>query len=488
MRSAGILLHISSLPNQYGIGTLGNEAYVFIDFLKKSNQKYWQVLPINPTSYGDSPYQSFCSFAGNPYFIDLDILESEGLLLKEEYGHLSKCCSEIDYESLFMTRFIVLEQAYERFKNLDKKEEFEIFKINNQYWLLDYALFMSIKENFNNISWLEWPKEFQDRHSEVVTEFYNNNIERVEFWIFVQYVFYKQWDELKTYANNNSIEIIGDMPIYTALDSADCWARPYYWQLDENYQPIAVAGVPPDLFSQTGQLWGNPLYDYKKMKKDSFSWWIERIKQSKKLFDFIRIDHFRGFESYYSIPYRALTAEKGIWIKGPGYSLFSEIHKRLGDVKIIAEDLGLITPEVRNLLAKCKYPGMKILQFGFDPFLDSLHAPHHHNYNSIVYPGTHDNPPIKAWYSSLKPEEREYVNEYLQIKQEEVCEIIIKECLKSVCKIAIIPMQDYLEQDSRSRMNTPSTLGGNWVYRINHMDLSDELAYKIRLWTNLYRR
>lgn len=489
MRSAGILLHISSLPNEYGIGTLGKESFDFIDFLVKAKQKYWQVLPINPTSYGDSPYQSFCSFAGNPYFINYELLLDESFLEKEDYYQYKYNKKTIDYSFLFTTRFGILRKGYEQFKKNKDKEQYELFKLENKYWLLDYALFMALKAEFGWVSWLNWPKKFKNRNSDEVKKFHNENLDKVEFWKFIQYSFYKQWSKLKHYANDNGVLIIGDMPIYTSLDSSDCWARPDYWQLDKEFYPTEVAGVPPDLFSPTGQLWGNPVYNYSKMAKDSFSWWVERIKQCQEIFDVIRIDHFRGFESFYSIPYGSKTAENGTWIKGPGYELFSKIHKQLGEVEIIAEDLGLITNEVKELLERCNYPGMKILQFGFDNKVDSLHAPHHHNYNSVVYPGTHDNPPIKGWYKSLTSEERDYVNDYLQLKfPENICEAMIKECLKSVCKIAIIPVQDYLEEDMNSRMNTPSTINNNWVYRVRWDDLNDNLAKKIKTWTSLYRR
>lgn len=489
MRYAGILLHIASLPNEYGIGTLGKESYQFVDFLKSANQKFWQVLPIGPTSYGDSPYQSFSVFAGNPYFIDFDLLKDEGLLQEEDYFHLKTNSSRIDYHYLFSTRFNVLYKAYEKFLEYGDSLSFNQFKEDNKDWLDDYALYMTIKETFNYQSWQDWPIEFKIRNSLEVFQFEKNNKKRIDYWRFIQFLFFKQWHNLKNYANSNQIEIIGDMPIYTSLDSADCWANPHLWQLDENFVPEAVAGVPPDLFSKTGQLWGNPLYDFHQMEKDNYSWWKQRIKHSLTLFDVIRIDHFRGFESYYSIPYPNQTAQNGVWVKGPGIKLFSEIKKELGDVRIIAEDLGYITDDVKTLLKQTTFPGMKVLQFGFDCYGDSEHAPHNLEKNYVIYPGTHDNPPIKAWYESLNPADKKYVNMYLCINDNDnICEVMIKECLKSVCKWAIIPIQDYLELGIESRINTPSTSSGNWQFRLKKEDLSVTLANKIKQWTNLYRR
>ena len=490
MRGSGVLLHISSLPNPYGIGTLGKEAYEFIDFLKESGQKYWQVLPIGPTSYGDSPYQTFSAFAGNPYFVDFDKLELEGLLKKEEYQNLKSFDDyKVDYAYQYQNRFKILKLAYERFSIEANPKEFVDFQKANSFWLEDYSLFMAIKDSMPEGGWNTWTEKYKIRDTQALTDFakYNQNV--VEFWKFVQFKFFQQWDDLKKYANEHGIMIIGDMPIYVAYDSSDVWSMPKYWQLDSKLNPAAVAGVPPDNFALTGQLWGNPLYNYDLMEKDGYWWWIKRIEESLKLFDIVRIDHFRGFEAYYSIPFTDKTAEFGTWIKGPGYKLFAKVKEVLGDVNIIAEDLGFLTLEVYDLLAQCEFPGMKILQFGFNIHGDSEYAPHNYTKNSVVYPGTHDNSTLKGWLRSLKEDEYNYVKEYLQINHDdEAIEKAIKECLKSVCDTAIIPMQDYLELGDEARFNIPSTLGGNWVWRMRKDDLTVSLAEKIKKWAKIYRR
>lgn len=489
MRGSGILLHISSLPNRYGIGSLGKEAYNFIDFLKKSGQKFWQVLPIGPTSYGDSPYQTFSAFAGNPYFIDLDILCSEKLLKKQEYVHLRCNMNQVDYAFQYHHRFQVLKIAFKRFLNQTSDEDYFRFLEANKKWLEDYALFMAIKYQQLEGNWASWEEPYKVREPNAIMSFKNKNKNEICFWKFLQYKFFEQWKALKQYANENNISIIGDMPIYVAYDSSDVWANPTYWQLDADLNPVSVAGVPPDLFSATGQLWGNPLYKYDLMEQEGFAWWINRIEESLKLFDIVRIDHFRGFEAYYSIPFSHKTAEFGQWIKGPGYKLFSKIKEALGDVKIIAEDLGYLTPEVYDLLDKCNFPGMKILQFGFSPYANSEYIPHNYSKNTVCYPGTHDNSTLKGWIKSLNLDELSYLKAYLGIKKEnEIVEKAIKECLKSVSDITIIPLQDYLELDDSARFNIPSILGGNWIWRIKTRVLTEKLASKINSWAKLYCR
>lgn len=489
MRASGILLPITSLPSPYGIGTMGKEAYYFANFLKGANQKYWQVLPLGPTSYGDSPYQTFSTFAGNPYLIDLDLLIEENLLTKEDILHFkAQNCSTIDYEFQYNNRFDVLRVAFANFL-FDEDLSFNKFCRNEQQWLDDYALFMSIKRMHKDISWWLWPKEYKTKEIEAIKNFTLNHMEEITFWKFVQYLFFKQWYALKKYVNDLGIEIIGDIPIYVAQDSSDCWSNPDEWQLDERLLPIDVAGCPPDAFAITGQLWGNPLYNYEKMAGNNFQWWIKRIESSFKIYDIVRIDHFRGFEAYYAIPYSNPTAEFGTWVKGPGLKLFSEIKKQLGDVKIIAEDLGFLTPEVYQLLKDTGYPGMKILQFGFDPWNDSEYLPHNYQYNSVVYPGTHDNMPILGWYQQLNQDEKRFCLDYLDLEDEKcIVEKMIKTCLASVCKMAIIPIQDYLELGNEARINIPSTLGDNWVWRLEKDDLTPELQLKIAKWTKTYRR
>ena len=412
MRSSGILLHISSLNNEYGIGTLGKEAYEFVNFLRDSKQKYWQVLPIGPTSYGDSPYQSFSAFAGNHYFIDLEQLKNEGLLDEQECEECKVDRPYVNYGELYNTKTKVLRLAFSRFDCNDV--QFKEF-ISNNKWVLDYALFMSIKNSQPEGSWSGWADEYRRRDPQAIKDFKRKNKDDINFWIFTQYYFFKQWFYLKNYANSLGIKIIGDAPIYVAYDSCDVWSNPQGWQLDENLNPTVVAGCPPDYFSATGQLWGNPIYDYEYQKANGYSWWIKRIKHSLEIYDVIRIDHFRGFEAYYSIPATHTTAEHGQWVEGPGMSLFKKINQKLGKVNIIAEDLGLITDGVRKLLAETKYRGMKVLQFGFDPYGDSTYAIHNVVNNCICYTGTHDNPTTKAWFNSLREDEKNYIRGYLDL-------------------------------------------------------------------------
>jgi 4-alpha-glucanotransferase len=488
MRASGILLHISSLPSPYGIGTFGKAAYEFVDFLVKGKQKYWQVLPLGPTSYGDSPYQTFSVDAGNPYFIDLDLLAEEGLLHLDEYQHLEpKDPLRVDYGYQFEQRFPVLELAFRRFL-LREDAAYQTFK-EEQGWLDNYALFMALKWRNPDKSWDQWEREYKKRDPEALARFQAEHFEKIEFWKFLQYQFFKQWRALKTYANQSGIQIIGDMPIYVAYDSCDVWVQPHYWQLDDEFCPRAVAGVPPDQFTADGQLWGNPLYNYWEMKKDGYHWWVDRIKAGLEIFDLLRIDHFRGFESYYSVPFGEKTARNGRWIKGPGWDLFARIKVAFGEGRIIAEDLGYLTPKVRNLLKRCHYPGMKILQFGFDSGPDNEYLPHNYSQNAVVYPGTHDNQTLKGWIQGMSAEVYRNFSEYFRINADEnTVRRAICECLKSVCDTCLIPLQDYLELGDEARFNTPSTLGGNWVWRMGKNDCSDELAARIKTWTELYDR
>ncbi|MDD4000922.1 MAG: 4-alpha-glucanotransferase [Bacilli bacterium] len=490
MRGSGILLHISSLPGPYGIGSLGKEAFQFVDFLKAAGQKYWQVLPLGPTSYGDSPYQTLSAFAGNPYFIDLEVLVEKGFLSKAEITDLpKKDTSYVDFNLQYRQRFLILKRAFSNFTKTNADHQaFHNFK-KEQDWLGDYSLYMAIKTKHHGDSWDLWPEPFKYRHNESLKEFCADHQEEIEFWNFLQFEFYQEWEALKTYAHEQGIVFIGDMPIYVAYDSADVWSRPEYWLLDEKLQPQVVAGVPPDQFTKDGQLWGNPLYNYPLMEKDNYSWWIKRISHGLKTFDYLRIDHFRGFESYYSIPFGEKTARKGKWVKGPGMKLFSLVKEAIKSPAIIAEDLGYLTLEVREMLAACGFPGMKILQFGFDAGGDSEYAPHNHSKNSIVYPGTHDNPTTKSWVKTLSLKDYQYLKDYLQLRRKsEVVKYMIRECFKSVCDTCIIQMQDYLELDDRARFNKPSTLGGNWIWRVNRKNLNSKLAKEISRLVNIYRR
>lgn len=490
-RGSGILLHISSLPSPYGIGTFGEEAYRFVDFLEKAGQSYWQILPLGQTSYGDSPYQSFSIDAGNPYFIDLDLLAEEGLLSKEDYISLDfgKNKEEVDYEKLYRHRYALLYQAYENFPQDDLA--YREFMTTENAWLNDYALFMALKEEHQGKSWNLWKDTFKYRNSSALQHYQDANWKKVDFWKFLQFQFMKQWMALKDYANERGISIIGDLPIYVAYDSVDVWKNPNYFQLDEKAELRSVAGCPPDAFSETGQLWGNPLYDWHKMESNGYEWWISRMKRASLLYDSIRIDHFRGFESYYSIPATAETAILGQWEKGPGMKLFSKIKEDLGELDIIAEDLGLLTPEVYKLLEETGFPGMKVLQFAFESREGGDYLPHNYKENSIAYLGTHDNTTTMAWLKQASKEEIAYIKEYFNFgdkKRESLAWKLICQCLASVSRIAMIPMQDYLLLGEEARMNHPSTLGKNWTWRMKEEGLSESLCPKIYQITKLYQR
>lgn len=398
-RSSGIIMHIASLPGKYGIGTFGKEAYKFGDFLKKAGQKYWQILPLGPTSFGDSPYQSFSAFAGNPYFIDFDILRQDGFLDESDYYSVNfgESSEDIDYGLIFKEKLRVLKIAYEKFKLRQDKDLIK-FQEAEAYWLDDYALYMSIKKHFDLKSWYEWDEDIRLREPEAINRYKILLEDEIGFWKFLQYEFYKQWNNLKAYINNLGIEIIGDMPIYVAEDSADVWGNPEAFLLNKNtLKPLKVAGCPPDIFAATGQLWGNPIYDWCYMGKTDYKWWVDRIRQSLNLYDVLRIDHFKGFESYWSIPYGDLTAENGEWVKGPGIKVFNAIKDELGEVNIIAEDLGTLTEETIKLRNDTGFPGMKILTFGFDSDSSNPFLPHNYEKNFIVYTGTHDNDTVRGW-------------------------------------------------------------------------------------------
>ncbi len=488
MRTSGILLHISSLPSEYGIGTTGKEAYKFVDFLKAAKQSCWQILPIGPTSYGDSPYQSFSTNAGNPYFIDLDILCEEGLLKKADYSKLKwgKNSKNVDYEIIYNNRFKVLRKAFNRFKKGDLTE-FNEFLQKNEKWISNYALFMSIKDANGGKSWLEWDEGLRKRDSHSLWEFKSEHEDDVMFWEFLQFKFFEQWNKLKEYANENGISIIGDIPIYVALDSADVWVYPDLFELDEDLMPTAVAGCPPDAFSPTGQLWGNPIYNWERHKEFGYNWWIDRIQAATTLYDIVRIDHFRGFEGYYSIPYGDKTAENGKWRKGPGMDLFNAVKEELGELPIIAEDLGFLTEDVHKMLKDSGFPGMKVLEFAFDPREESNYLPHTYTSNSVVYVGTHDNNTILGWIEELDKDTLDFCKKYLDTEGDILWKLI-KTAMASVSDTAIIQMQDYLELGSEGRMNTPSILGGNWQWRMGKRDATKKLAAKIADITRTYGR
>ena len=480
---------ISSLPSPYGIGTFGKAAYDFADFLHAAGQGYWQLLPLGPTSYGDSPYQSFSTFAGNPYFIDLDLLIKDKLLTRKE---VTSCAwgSEpryVDYGKIYESRFALLERAKARGWERDR-EAVAAFESENSRWLPDYALFMALKRHFGMKSWTEWPDEGARLHKTDALERYRAELRGdVELFTYIQFLFFRQWSALKSYINGLGIRIIGDIPIYVAMDSSDVWSEPEKFQLDERNVPVEVSGVPPDYFSADGQLWGNPLYDYEAMQKDGFEWWIRRIGGAAKLYDVIRIDHFRGFESYYSIPAGSTTAAGGHWEKGPDRDFIHAMQQTLGGGNIIAEDLGYLTPEVKAMLAESGYPGMKIMQFAFDSRESGNYLPHTYPRNSVVYTGTHDNVTTEGWRSNASAEDVAYACRYLRCTPETLTEGMICACLASVSDTAIIPLADWLHLGSEARINTPSTQGANWHWRLTQT-LPAALAGHIAELTTLYER
>lgn len=492
MRRNGMLLPIASLPSPYGIGGFSKEAYEFIDLLEETGQKLWQILPLGPTSYGDSPYQSFSTFAGNPYFIDLDTLAEKGWLTKEaceasDYGDNE---SYIDYGRIYNSRFVLLKQA---FLNSDilSDEKFTEFCKANQHWLPDYALYMALKNQNDGKSWIEWEEEIRLRKPEAV-EYYKKELEEeCNFYEFLQYEFHEEWTKVKEYAHKKGIQIVGDVPIYVAFDSADTWANPELFQLDEKNLPLGVAGCPPDAFSATGQLWGNPLYNWAYHKKTGYDWWLKRIAYCFDLYDIVRIDHFRGFDEYYSIPYGDETAVNGHWEKGPGMDLFNTVKEKLGELDIIAEDLGFLTESVFQLLKDSGYPGMKVLQFAFDPSEDSDYLTYKYQRNCVVYTGTHDNDTTAGWFEKLSDGDKEvalrYMNSFYTPKEEQHWDLIAL-AMRSTADTCIIPVQDFLGLGSEARINMPSTLGDNWKWRMTKGAFSEELKEKIRRMTKLYGR
>jgi len=490
-RSAGILLPISSLPSKYGIGCFDKAAYAFVDFLKDAGQSYWQILPLGPTSYGDSPYQSFSTFAGNPYFISLDALCEEHLLTQKECEAAALPDTDsIDYSGLYETRYELLRKAYNRMENDNAVLEFTA----SQPWVEDYALFMALKDYFGGVSWDNWTEDIRLRKEDALKQWKERLAEEIGFYQFLQYQFFRQWNKLKAYANANGIRIIGDIPIYVAFDSADAWANPELFQLDEIGLPKAVAGCPPDGFAADGQLWGNPLYDWEYHKKTSFKWWIERLRQCFAMYDVVRIDHFRGFDEYYAIPYGDKTAKNGHWEKGPGMELFRAMESALGKREVIAEDLGFMTDSVRQLVKDSGFPNMKVLEFAFDSRDTGSrndYLPHNYDENCVAYTGTHDNQTIAAWFQTITDEERSMAREYLcdaYTPEENLHRVFISLIMRSRAKLCIIPMQDWLGLDDRSRINVPSTVGTNWKWRLLQHELTKPLQEEISKATQLYGR
>ncbi|MCH5248785.1 MAG: 4-alpha-glucanotransferase [Lachnospiraceae bacterium] len=493
MRRSGVLLPVSSIPSKYGIGTFSKQAYEFVDLLEKAGQTYWQILPLGPTGYGDSPYQSFSTFAGNPYYIDLETLIDEGYLTKEDCDSydFGDDAEYIDYEKIYLSRFKVLRTAFENSKSsrLENNEAYQDFVKENSYWLEDYALFMAVKNSFDGISFIEWDEDIRLRKKEAVDQYSQRYKDEIDFYKFQQFLFAKQWFALKEYANKKKIQIIGDIPIYVAFDSSDTWANPELFQLDDNLQPIGVAGCPPDGFSATGQLWGNPLYRWNYHKETGYEWWMKRMAYCYKLYDVVRIDHFRGFDEYYFIPYGDLTAESGHWEKGPGYDFFKTMKAELGKKAVIAEDLGFLTDSVLRLVKKTGYPGMKIMQFAFDSREAGDYLPHNYTRNCVVYTGTHDNDTILGWLQALNRRDKAFAKKYLNTnKSKGLHWEFIRAAMASIADTCIIPMQDYLGLGAEARINIPSTLGLNWKWRMLPGAFDEKLALRIRKMTKLYFR
>lgn len=485
-RSSGVLLPVFSLPSKYGIGCFDKSAYDFVDFLHSCGQKYWQILPLGVTGFGNSPYQSFSSFAGNPYFISLDDLIECGLIDKDicnntDFGD----GNYVDYDKLYHNRLNILNYAYKKWKPTDN---YYNFCSSNNFWLDDYALFAALKDEFNGKPWYEWDKDIKTCECYAVEKYKQRLSDVIDFHKFVQYMFFKQWNNLKRYANDKGISIIGDIPIYASYDSCDCWINPKLFKLNKNLEPAFVAGCPPDGFSPLGQLWGNPVYNWQYHKDTNYLWWSMRVAFCMKMYDVVRIDHFRGFDEYYSIPYPATDAKGGKWQKGPGYQLF-DTFKKLGiRDDFIAEDLGFVTDGVKSLIKKCGYPGMKIIQFAFDTRDDSSndHLPYNYTKNSVVYTGTHDNYTLKGWLKSIDDKTKNYVEQY--VSSDDLVTGLIKCAMSSVCDICIIPMQDYLELDDTARINVPSTSGNNWMWRLSSMEECCKVGQKIKNITKLYGR
>lgn len=495
MRESGILLPISSLPSRYGIGCFSGSAYQFVDQLKAAGQSYWQILPLGPTSFGDSPYQSFSTFAGNPYFISLEALIEEGVLTQEECdaADFGSDPASVDYGKLYRVRFLLLRKAYER-SDISKNPNFREFLEKNRYWVRDYAIFMAVKDLFEGKSWDQWPEDIRKRWGYSLDYYQRVLYFEIEFYEYLQFKFQEQWTKLKAYANENGVKIIGDIPIYVAYDSADAWAHTELFQLDEENLPVAVAGCPPDGFSADGQLWGNPLYRWEYHEQTGFEWWLQRLSYCCQLYDVVRIDHFRGFDAYFSIPFGETTARNGHWEQGPGISLFRRVKECLGEKAIIAEDLGYVTDSVRRLVCDSGYPGMKVLEFAFDS-RDTGSAndylPHNYTENSVVYTGTHDNETLTGWFRDILPGERRMVRKYLHnftASDDEIYWDLVCTAMASVSKLCIIPVQDYLGYDNSARINQPSTLGTNWKWRLREGELTGELIERIREITALYGR
>ena len=489
MRESGILMHITSLSGSYGVGTMGKEAFRFVDFLKAAGQSYWQILPLTPTSYGDSPYQSNSAYAGNPYLIDLDLLVEQGLLKQEELADIPWCSREdkVDFGAQYQHRFTVLRKAYSRFRGHDK---LEVFSLENSNWLSDYALYMALKGKFNGAPWYQWEDSLKFREPNALWQVRHELREDLRFYSFVQYLFYQQWDALRAYATEMSVKIIGDVPIYVPYDSVDVWTNTELFQLDESLNPTDVAGVPPDAFTEDGQLWGNPLYRWDLMAERDYIWWKNRMAAASKLYDVIRLDHFRGFEAYWAVPYGDATAKNGRWITGPGLDFIRALQEYLPQLRLIAEDLGFLTQEVLDLRDDAGLPGMKVLEFAFDSREPSEYLPYNYPANSVCYVGTHDNMTMRQWFDTASADAVAYAAEYMTLTEAEgYVWGVIRTAMSSASNLCVVQMQDYLDLGGEARMNFPGTqTSANWTWRAENGVFRQELAEKIRRMTALYGR
>ena len=490
-RSCGILLPVFALPSPYGIGTLGQAAYDFVDFLRQAGQSWWQMLPLGPTGYGDSPYQSFSSYAGNPYFIDLDLLRRDGLLTAQEICSLAwgSDPARVDYAALYENRFVLLQKAAERGWARDRAEV-QLFARQNAQWLPDYALYMAVKRHFDEKPWTQWPDEaIRLRKPEAMAQYRQMLAGDIRMFTYSQFLFFRQWNALRAYAHEQGVGIIGDLPIYVSMDSADVWAEPAFFQLDSDGYPTETAGVPPDCFSRDGQLWGNPLYRWEAMKADGYGWWIRRVDGAAKLYDMLRIDHFRGFESYWAVPYGDTTAKNGHWVKGPGMDLVQVLLNWFPQMQFIAEDLGFLTPEVRKLLADSGLPGMKVLEFAFDSREPSNYLPHLYTPHCVCYTGTHDNAPLPAWKEEADPDDLALAVQYLGLNEEEGFHWgVLRGGMSSVAELFVAQMQDYLGLGAESRINTPGEPVGNWQWRLLPGQLTAALSRRMVHMARLYGR
>ncbi|MBO4107065.1 4-alpha-glucanotransferase [Streptococcus suis] len=492
-RQSGVLMHISSLPGGYGIGSLGQAAYDFVDFLERTKQRYWQILPLGTTSYGDSPYQSFSAFAGNTHFIDFDFLMEKGWLTEEDLAGIDfgDKDTEVDYAKVFYGRRPILEKAVKAIKAEGLPEDYWSFAEGNGFWLHTFAEYMAIKEHFDNKPWIDWEDQGARLRYHDTLEYYRQLLaDQMDYHRITQYLFFSQWRALKAYANAKGVEFVGDMPIYIAADSADMWANPHFFKTDEEGKPSVVAGCPPDAFSEIGQLWGNPIYDWEAMKNDGFTWWVARLRESFKIYDMVRIDHFIGFASFWEIPAGEETAVNGYRVEAPGFELFETIKRELGDLNIIAEDLGTVTDKVIQLRERTGFPGMKVLQFAFDPEGDSIEMPHNHRNNVVAYTGTHDNDTILGWYEKETTEEsRAFLDKYCnRTDGETVNYALFRLLFGSPAFMTVVTMQDLLHLDGAARMNLPNTLGGNWAWRMTEEQLTSEVESMLLDLTTTYRR